>query len=465
VPRLKTAAISVAMGEALGRVHRLMPASLHFLISLLPFAIVVLIVVAILRVFLSPTATRLRIFRFFERRKIGNVSASFQEPESSLVPLPLLHGTWLAALLLGLSVTFPFTSLDAVSDHGDETAKAIAGLLSILSLLLALIAFVINYIPGHSRPLKYTIGLISLPLFRLAVHGTDIAPVLSGMDGWFWKIAAGTGLTVGRFWFLWIAPAVCLIGHLRSRARLGMTENEPSNFERYLFAFARMRGFGVLAIVFFVFLGELFIPLMMLRYVVVERFRRNSILYLRSFSHDEAAAAFGAIIAPALARYGVIRGLVHERQKNSFLMSRVSVWQFGLMTTVPDPDWREWVSANLKTASLAIVDCSLATESVRWELACALSHLPPSRVVVINSGEALKFDDTRPHIIEIDTSRAKIKELRRQLARFAEAVLFTRKPNLNVTNTLIFVSLLFLSWLAVAMNAFLLSYMDKAPPT
>ena len=84
-----------------------------------------------------------------------------------------------------------------------------------------------------------------------------------------------------------------------------------------------------------------------------------------------------------MADSGVIVGLVTSAQTNSVLMSRTSIWQCGLMAVIPDEHWREWVDNVLQTASLSIIDSTVATDSVLWEIQTASRLMPPNDIAIL----------------------------------------------------------------------------------
>ena len=156
---------------------------------------------------------------------------------------------------------------------------------------------------------------------------------------------------------------------------------------------------------------DLLLVLLVVRYKAIERFLQRPIVYLRSFQHQHANQVFGRAIAPALSGYGVIIGLVHNLQTGSRLFSRTSLWQFGWMAVVPEGRWQEWVSTALDRASLAIVDCSVVTESVLWEIRTAVSALDVTRIAVIRGTRDGNYHDF-PGVQVFEYSNENSQELR-----------------------------------------------------
>jgi hypothetical protein len=115
----------------------------------------------------------------------------------------------------------------------------------------------------------------------------------------------------------------------------------PLVWEQFLFTLVHVPAAGPLILILFFFAKDLMLVLLMIRYLSGERFRRQPVIYLRSFYYDAAAKVFGEAVAPALAPFGVIKGIVHSKQTGGALFSRTSIWQFGLVATVPDAHWKD----------------------------------------------------------------------------------------------------------------------------
>jgi hypothetical protein len=206
---------------------------------------------------------------------------------------------------------------------------------------------------------------------------------------------------------------------------LKQTEISTRSFSRYeysVFHFIRMKWIGPFMFILLWSSKDLLLVLPVIRYIAIERFRQRPIVYLRSFQHQHANQVFGRAIAPALSSYGVIIGLVHNLQTGSRLFSRTSLWQFGWMAVVPDGLWQEWVSTALNRASLAIVDCTVVTESVLWEIRTAVSALDVTRIAVINGTQDDNFYDS-PGLQTFKSSDGNsqgLRQLKKELHRWGK---------------------------------------------
>jgi hypothetical protein len=122
---------------------------------------------------------------------------------------------------------------------------------------------------------------------------------------------------------------------------------------------------------------------LLFRYALGERFVHEPILFLRSFRSTEAADAFGRILTRTASGYGVVVGLVHATQRSSDLHRLARVTDHGKFHLVSDDQWQGWVLAHLKRCSAVIIDVSVETGSVIWELANARRIAGPDKLLVL----------------------------------------------------------------------------------
>jgi hypothetical protein len=289
-----------------------------------------------------------------------------------------------------------------------------------LPLVLVAIAVVIIHLrPNHSRELKYTLLIGAMPAFTLFMSGPEVLagfifasnesfiPFLLLIQLILWPVCA----FVAASWYMsyWV----------RTR-----DVTQCSSIGPYVFSFFRSRSLGPVSLLCLFFFPSLAIVLFTGRYVLVEAFRRHPIIYLRSFHHEEAARTFGRAISPALGPFGVIKALVHGSQTGRLLLSGTSIWQFGIVTTVSDASWQTWVSEAIQNCSLAVIDCTVRTESVDWEIQTSLGKLDPSRILVIN----MDYSGARvmPHgvsAVPYSIDRRGLARLRSQVTSWAHKAL------------------------------------------
>lgn len=133
------------------------------------------------------------------------------------------------------------------------------------------------------------------------------------------------------------------------------------------------------------------------RFSLGRRLEEKPILYLRSFANPESPEAYGRIIGAVANRYLPVKALVHGNQPAHELLRHTSLEHAAKVSTVADEHWQEWVLAEIKTASLIILDASTFTESVKWELETSMKEAGAfSRVLILShvkSEKAFHEDD------------------------------------------------------------------------
>jgi hypothetical protein len=223
----------------------------------------------------------------------------------------------------------------------------LAGL--ILPAALVVIALCFHYSGSRRRRLKYDL------IFAAMVQ----------------VFALGNVLVLVGWWLFFIASQV-VVFHLAPRiVRSGRTS--------IVFYWIQSRwvivtGF-ILAPVLFVY-G-------LLRFYLVDTLGQRPILYFRSFHHPAGREAFGAIVAKAARRFGIIEGLVHRAQTGSDLHSNLDVTDQAHFSYVSDAAWQSWVRDKLRSASIVIIDVTGATESLTWEIAESVKTVGVARIAAL----------------------------------------------------------------------------------
>lgn len=119
------------------------------------------------------------------------------------------------------------------------------------------------------------------------------------------------------------------------------------------------------------------------RYLLGDRLAKEPILYLRSFHDKDAATAFGGMINNITSRFGVVVGLVRVDQRPSELHRLGSFFNRARFQTIPDEWWQDWVTAQLQRCSTLVIDITVSTPSVLWEMDQALAMVPRERILVL----------------------------------------------------------------------------------
>ena len=342
------------------------------------------------------------------------------EPTPGFIALPYLLAFWVFAVLLGLIVA-PVVPLSELL--GKPLGPAAPASLAIqFGFIVCIFAGILEHFrPNHSRQRKYTLIMASVPLLILFLVPKSLldtfkrAPA-AGISISFLEVAL---LCCAIFWSVLLVSIIAVLGGMWVRRQACNAQSPLRGWEQFLFTIVHMRYAGPLIVVCFIFSKELFLVLLMIRYLIVERFRQQPVIYLRSFHYDDSADVFGDAIAPALAPFGVVKGLVHSQQTGGALFSRTSFWQLGLMATVPDAHWKDWVTKALRSAGLVIIDSSMPTGSIKWEIAAALHAVDGRRVLIIARDQASTNSTVDVEVIKYGQGPKAMARLQRDITGWA----------------------------------------------
>ena len=246
-----------------------------------------------------------------------------------------------------------------------------------LGLLLWIAGWVIHAVPGHSRTAKYLLFLIGSTGFGLIRFGPALGPdwAMPILLSIMWQILVAAAALLYAVWGLGAFRALVSGDSSVCRAR------------RWYRRVMWFQGPDLLSIIGWFGLSFLGVggAYLILRFCVRARMSQRPFLYLRSFSETEAARVFSSVIMPALDRQGVVSGLVHSKQTSGTLHRDVPVLWRAAFTHISDEQWRTWVQKELERCEGAIVDLSVASQSVHWERETAERILGVDRVLVLSS--------------------------------------------------------------------------------
>ncbi len=376
----------------------------------------------------------------------GGQRTPLEEPTPGYIALPYLLASWVFAILLGL-ILAPAVDLSELLNPSSDVSRFLF-LLTTIGFIACLIAGILEHFrPNHSRQLKYSLIMACFPLSvlflvpRSILHALERAPA-AGISVSFLQVAL---LFLAIFWPVLVLSIMAVLGGMWIRRQASNNQSPPRAWEQLLFTIVHKRSAGPLIVVCYFFSKELMLVLLMIRYLSVERFRRQPVIYLRSFHYDDAAKVFGEAVAPALTPFGVVKGLVHSQQTGGALFSRTSIWQLGLMTTVPDARWRDWVTKALRSAGLVIIDNSVPTESVMWEISSALHYVDRRHVLVIASDQAPINTTAGVEVVKYGQGPNAMARLQRDIADWAGRALPSGRAGLVRVANIVWICLLALA--------------------
>lgn len=144
---------------------------------------------------------------------------------------------------------------------------------------------------------------------------------------------------------------------------------------------------------------------LVMRYRCVQWMTNCPIVYLRSFSQENAPRVFQKVITEPANRYGVLVALVHKTQSASDLQASSDMLEGSQFSGSSDDNWQTWVANEIARASAVIIDCSIATEGVRWETQRAMKNTDPDRIALLAqhdssleapaSAKVIRYEDSK----------------------------------------------------------------------
>lgn len=112
--------------------------------------------------------------------------------------------------------------------------------------------------------------------------------------------------------------------------------------------------------------------------------KKHSILYLRSFSYKNAPRILERIVLPATRGAGFLTAITHQLQKPIEILPKTKGALDNIdLEILDDEAWQDWVIQQLKKSSAAIIDLTILTKGVLWELDQAINILPSDKIVVL----------------------------------------------------------------------------------
>ena len=166
---------------------------------------------------------------------------------------------------------------------------------------------------------------------------------------------------------------------------------------------------------------------LLFRYLLTEYMQVFPIVYLRSFHYKESSEVFANLISLEASQFGMIIGLVHEKQKGSDIFGATNILNQGQTFTISDELWQEWVLDKLKRCSAVIIDSSVGSESVHWEVVTANKLVDPSRIIILQrEGTESEVTSGNKQLVYALNSKS-LKEARRSFRKILKDI-FAESP-------------------------------------
>jgi hypothetical protein len=294
-------------------------------------------------------------------------------------------------------VLFPVTI--AVSLLADVTVLSVpvadSTLFIFMGVGVALLLFSLFYhrLPNHNRRLKYETAQIAFALWVLAVAVGDHWGVLLLIDSFavpLWVAA----LSLAARSYMPPSPQSGLATPSAMRAyRLTMTWGPGSGVLHFL-------AWLVVRVTSFTFHGY-----MVVRYVAKERMSSRPALYFRSFHHPHIGPLFGKLLAPTVGRRLVLEPLVHRAQLAAAIYRKAHPGWHGRALVLPDEGWQARVEEKLHDCSVVLIDVTVPTETLAWEIQTALEIVPHERIACVLPRGAARSLPRSIAVLEYDPSK------------------------------------------------------------
>ncbi|MCG8420653.1 MAG: hypothetical protein MJE77_22265 [Proteobacteria bacterium] len=132
------------------------------------------------------------------------------------------------------------------------------------------------------------------------------------------------------------------------------------------------------------------------RAMITDKVARAPIVFLRSFHDENAARQLGQIIMPLASIRGVISVLTHRMQDPGALLGELNMKDIPGFIMIPDlpgdsgeiQGWQKWIQEEIACACAVIIDLSMPSEGVVWELTCAFTYAPRRTLILVSSDAA-----------------------------------------------------------------------------
>ena len=380
----------------------------------------------ILFVFFKSEIMRFSEMSFF-RSKVKSPN-DFKQKDSSfpIVPLPRIF-----FVILGLLVIYGLIILDNLNyahSNSRESFGDIDSILRAIANIFIAFAFFLHFQPNLKREKKYYFLLVGVAILFLALATNSKKNIAEASE----PIKAVLGVWFNIF--LWIIIDFGIIGVIVTlflKYRLSKQSNYPDSFILGSYKIFRLFGFPIFMLSILFTWPFFLIPYLMIRYILIEYMRIFPIVYLRSFHYKESMEVFANLIAPVASQFGVITCLVHEKQKGSDIFAKTHITDQGQTFTISDQFWQDWVQDKLKRCSAVIIDSSVGSESVHWEIVTANKLVDPNRIILLHKeGTDLKNTEDNKELTYL-LDRKSMKDARKSLKKIMTP-LFTQPKKKNV---------------------------------
>lgn len=250
----------------------------------------------------------------------------------------------------------------------------VGNLLSAVGLFLVYFTVAYHRLPNSRRAVKYLAYGLGSYLLVAGMYGRDHDISLFGLIAC--SVSAVASISVFMFFRVRLRPDAQPAAADPSTARAfrwyrwAMSFGPGPGLATFIWAAARLLPF----------VGDTFWAA---RICSKQRLAKAPVIFLRSFSSDASAELLGNCVAPAIGGTCVVSALVHPLQTSIRLHRAThSAWT-ATSIVVGDVQWQSWIVQQFRKATAVVVDATVLSENLRWEIDEALRVLTPSAVTIL----------------------------------------------------------------------------------
>lgn len=327
----------------------------------------------------------------FARSAAAPADAASAQPKPGRFPLPVSFAAVVAILVLfALS---GFASGRLFGEGAEVPVSALAGFVSAaLCVGLLLVGLAMHFMRMGTRTWKYEFLMSGASLVAAGLFlrfGEFAGREITRRDGWTVLPASPEAVLTAVLWAFAAFVLFQLLARLGPALLVGRAaaDGAPSVRQRRVYWWVRRTGFGF-ALCFFLGLAyPVLVVYLVTRYLAGERMARAPILYLRSFHHAGGPSAFGRIVARVASRYGPLVALIHEKQSALQLHAETRLTERAELEAASEKSWQSWVERRMDQASAVIIDATVSSPGLSWELELALKRMDATRIILLAQKE------------------------------------------------------------------------------
>jgi hypothetical protein len=168
-------------------------------------------------------------------------------------------------------------------------------------------------------------------------------------------------------------------------------------------------------------------------YLIGEKALESPFLYLRSFHDSNSSVVLAKIIMPAAGRFAPVLSTAHSLQPPEELYRKTNALTTARLTVLPDGAWQEWILTVLPRCRAVLIDASVASGSLLWELEQARAALPPQKIAVLAQEDASAIDLPGVPVLRYRLGWRGRRQARKALSRWLKALRRAERRSLQPT--------------------------------